>query len=449
MLEELGSSPVRPVYSQVKPNQAINLGSVPVDILYEGGSAPATVRVVMRFLPNRRLLFLAKAAGIGPALGHALFTSKDLKLRLMNRDVTVDAFCLASGSEGVTIVSKRLPIAVTPPTNEIVKLVFHIFNFPEFLGNQDYSLHRHSDSGEGYQRCGRAVLTSDGWTITIAETDRCGDLCKALKKQGGFVITHTGSIERQDGSAFPSDQVQDLLQCIYYFLSFALGRWVGIALPIGFDRTERTVFEEWGEPTTPPGAWAAGFSWFCPHHGELLPEVFPGFLAKWKDGFWNRSLRQCLYWYISASGWGTGVAPDIGLILAQTALELLAWTYCVQHRKMISAEAFDPGRLSAADRLRLLASAFHLPLEIPSCLQKTRSAGKWKDAMDAISGVRNEIVHPRARAGAPRHLGHEVWKMSLWYLDMVLLSLCGHQGVYMNRLRESGWVGETERVPWA
>jgi hypothetical protein len=44
-----------------------------------------------------------------------------------------------------------------------------------------------------------------------------------------------------------------------------------------------------------------------------------------------------------------GIGIDAGLILAQPVLELLAWTYCVQDRKMVSPEAFHRRGLSAAN----------------------------------------------------------------------------------------------------
>src|SRR5213594_4444443 len=95
-------------------------------------------------------------------------------------------------------------------------------------------------------------------------------------------------------------------------------------------------------------------SWFDSHHGELLSQVFPGFMKIWANILWRKPLQDALYWYLGASDRRVGIGVDAGLILAQTALELLAWTYCVLDRKMISAAAFQPRRLSAADKLRLL-----------------------------------------------------------------------------------------------
>ena len=37
--------------------------------------------------------------------------------------------------------------------------------------------------------------------------------------------------------------------------------------------------------------------------------------------------------------------------------------------------------------------------------------------------------------------------MSLWYQELALLYLLGHQGEYRNRLTAE-WLGEVETVPW-
>lgn len=120
-----------------------------------------------------------------------------------------------------------------------------------------------------------------------------------------------------------------------------------------------------------------------------------------------------------------------------------------QQRKMVSKKAFRERGLSAADKLRLLASALAIPPEIPSqfsALHGRRGHG-WEDAMDAITGIRNNIVHPGEETKLPGGSTCEVWKLSLWYLDLVLLRLCGHEGEYSNRL-QCGSKGELQSVPW-
>ncbi len=154
--------------------------------------------------------------------------------------------------------------------------------------------------------------------------------------------------------------------CLSYFLSFALGRWVGVDLIVGIDASGKQVYEEWGVGRTAEGQWNSLISWFDARNAELLPQVFPGFAKLWYTDVWSPALAHTLYWYVAACEGGTGRGNDAGLILAQTALELVAWTYCVQDRKMVSSRAFKRGGLIASDKFRLLASTLDIPTTIPT-----------------------------------------------------------------------------------
>lgn len=104
-----------------------------------------------------------------------------------------------------------------------------------------------------------------------------------------------GKIEREHGASFSSAELDDLLSCLHYFLSFALGRWAGLALPIGFDENGNRVFEQWGLRRTASGPWNGSCSWFDARHAELLAQVFPGFMALWRDESWRLLLTQAIY----------------------------------------------------------------------------------------------------------------------------------------------------------
>ncbi|MFM9959634.1 MAG: hypothetical protein ACKV2Q_00205 [Planctomycetaceae bacterium] len=298
-------------------------------------------------------------------------------------------------------------------------------------------------------------LKADGWNVAISATPKTTELTKRLKAEGGFIITHVGKIERDDGSCFSSQEISEFFPCLHYFLSFTLGCWAGVAFPVGFDVDGSRVFEQWGLPMASDGPWNGNYSWFDSHHGEILPQVFPGFVALWKSDLWHTPLTEALYFYLGACSGSVEIGVDSGLILAQTALERIAWTYCVQDRKMVSKEAFKPRGLSAANKLRLLVSSLGIPLSIPSSLPvlsaapKASPSIKWQDGLDAITGIRNAVVHPDPGTPLPEGSEYEGWLLSLWYIDMILLRLCGHTGKYANRLVPQRWVGTVESVPWA
>ncbi len=136
-------------------------------------------------------------------------------------------------------------------------------------------------------------------------------------------------------------------------------------LYVGLDDAGQRTFESWGFGQLSSGTWEGHTSWFDEQHSELLREVLPGFASLWKRETWQRPLSETIYWYVAANRIGFGVNVDSALLFTQAAMELLAWTYCVQDRKMVSPEAFKPRGLKAADKLRILVSTLEIPLEIP------------------------------------------------------------------------------------
>jgi hypothetical protein len=449
-LERLSRPPIEPIYLQTSPNEEITLATTELKFTKGDKTTDVTAKARIRFVPDDRLEFVWPMEG--DAFPFDLGSVDVEKFTLKASGQTFNAlFAELNGERREVVLHPTLSgITISKPANAITSAVFHLFNFPDFFGGQDYTLTKGDPPYQGWKRCGRAVLNGDGWTITIAALDRTDELVKLLKGHGGFVITHMGRVARDDGSPFSSEQLSDILSCLHYFLSFALGRWAGLALPVGFDARGNRVFEEWGLRMSADGAWNGAYSWFDEHNGELLSQVFPGFVALWKNKDWRTPLAHALYWYLGSCQRGTGIGVDTGIILAQTALELLAWNYCVIDRKIVPRTQFQRGGLSAPNKLRRLVSELGIPPEIPAGLSVVprKSGKKWDDSMHLITGIRNALVHPDSQTTLPDQPFFEGWKLSLWYIDMVLLRLCGHVGNYANRLLHQRWVGTVESVPW-
>ncbi|MCH8150561.1 MAG: hypothetical protein IH987_21725, partial [Planctomycetes bacterium] len=131
----------------------------------------------------------------------------------------------------MVFVAEKSVVTATKSSRSLAEAVFHLFNFPDFHGPTDYVIETCAGNHTTQRRCGRVTLKADGWTVTIAGFDKTSDASKKLKEHGGFIITHMGKIQRDDASTFSSKQLEDVLNCIHYFLSLALGRWAGVALP--------------------------------------------------------------------------------------------------------------------------------------------------------------------------------------------------------------------------
>ena len=447
-LPRMDKPPIEPLYKQAKPSEQIDLGAFDLEFTIGGEPHNGRADVSMRFTPDQRLCFIVPLDAISTIVALKAFAddARNNTLKLTERGVTVDAYIQSMGGTGLTFTARTSGITATAPSTNVVRAIFHLFNFPKLCGPQDYWLSGVQGSG---QRCGRLTLSAGGWTLMIAATGQTDEACKALRSDGGLMITHAGQVVRDDSSQLSSEQLTDFLHCVRTFLSFALGRWAGVALPVGFDVDGKRVFEQWGIPKISAGP-SNVFSWFDCDHSQALTDAFPGFFDLWKNEMWHSALRKALYWYVGANVSGAGVGVDGGLILAQAAFEQLAWTYCVRDRKMVSESAFGTRGLSAADKMRLLLSALEIPADLPDRLKALhgRRGKKWSDGPDAVTGVRNALVHPSEKDELPEGAYFEAWQLSMWFLDLVLLRLCGYAGEYANRLALSRWVGQVEPVPW-
>ena len=427
-----------PIYSQNAPNEPIELGQVAVQFGHQGKVYQKTANALMRFLPSNSLVFEIASDEDDSCLGMKLFCTADpnITITLTDTGASFDACYAPPCGEraGIAFSPRRSPVTVTHPAAAISTATFHLFNFPHFLTREAGA---------------RVVLKGGGWVITIAAADRTWELEQELKAKDGYDITHAAQIAREDGTTFDSRSLDSLLTCLHYFLSFVLGCWAGVALPVGFDGNGNRVFERWGLGRTAKGSWNPLMSWFDRQEGELLSQVFPGFLSLWQDALWYQPLCSAVYWYLEANN---SVGVDTGIVLAQTALELLAWTYCVQDRKIVSQNAFrSRGGLNASDKLRMLVSCLGISKEIPSELLalRGRPGRKWDDGIHAVTDIRNSLVHPDSKVPVSVERDHEVYRLSLWYITLVLLRLCGHNGVYASILTPGRWEGTVERVPWA
>ncbi len=445
---------IEPVYQHDQPNDSISLGSHRARIVSGSLDTKCQVDIEMQFMPRTRILIRT------PPIDHdkhplSFLSDKDEgrndQVVLLDQDISIPVITSSTrsslqGTVEVVMGPRREPLDVFPKATSLQNAVAQLFNFPKFYGGTDYSIH-----SEGRQTlCGRIELESDEWQMTIAALNDTDNREKSLKQTGGYLLTHMVEFKRADDQTFTSEKLINQVQLLHYYLSFVTGRWAGLGFVQGYDREKELLWERWGLPDAHRDVWFNGASWFDAHHGGMIHDAFPGFVQTWTDPVWNDPLRHAIYWYIAANVSQTGVGVDTRLILAQTALETLAWTHCVQSKKMVSPDAFGRGGLSAADKLRLLLSSCGIPREVPGHMKamQGRRGKKWKDGPDAITGIRNQLVHPGKRGKLPDKSFYEASVLALWYIEMTILRVTGYAGAYSNRL-EPHRVGKVEPVPWS
>jgi hypothetical protein len=293
---------------------------------------------------------------------------------------------------------------------------------------------------------------SAGWNVELKSLPTTTYTFKTLDEEGGYGLTHVGCLRKEDGSSFDGKTAEEMLNTLRHFFSFSKGLWCTPCLAVGFDDKENRVWELW---LSPQGGWAKPLSWFDPHNCDQLANLFPSFMAKWENEDWRKALHEVIYWYLSSncSTLGLGIGIDAGIILTQTAIERLSFEYAVRHKRLISEEGFKNNTFRASDRIRLLLSSLGIPIDIPASLSEMQSLAKqfnWVDAPQAITEIRNSLVHPEhKRRGKFGEAFFPAWNLGQWYLELALLRICNYVGTYSNRLVLSKWVGDVEPVPWS
>jgi hypothetical protein len=185
--------------------------------------------------------------------------------------------------------------------------------------------------------------------------------------------------------------------------------------------------------------------------------LFSGFLKWFRNPIWNEPLRLAIQWFVECNLKPGRVFNTLwgAIVIEQVALEMLSWVRFVESEPLHSRSKFAGFR--AAEKIRLLLSRFHIPLAIPDELQSLLAQARnnnWETGPEALTMIRNRIVHssPKSREQIRDLSGYsilEAWKLGLWYIELLLLSLFEYQGVYHNRLRRDRNARDVEPVPWA
>lgn len=432
----------KPIYRTPKPNRAVRLCRLSkAQLMVDGELYAGRARASVELLPKPRLLFR------GTFPGAPLNTAEGpLQIRLPSAGFSSDVVATSLTWPKVDVVLTAVggpAVTGSPDSKAISRAVFHLVNFSNVQGT---GLIVEPKPGRSI-RLDRSTLKADGWRCVLRNLTSTSTLLSPLRDEGGYAITHVGCLEREDGRAFTGVETNEWMELLHYFLSFARGFWVSPALPVGFADSGRRVWQQWQIPLSDP--WHYAKSWFAgTQSGAILAETFPGFCNLWRNPLWHKPLKELVYWYLASNTASRGT--DTGIILTQTAMELLAWIYLVKDKKLMSKRQFK--RRPAAKRLTALLESLGIPTSIPGCLSEltnTAHRENWEDAPHALTAVRNNIVHPDRKVDTTLSaLLWDAWDLGLWYLELTILRLLGHSGKYGNRLAQK-FVCESEPVPWA
>jgi len=435
------SSNVHPVYlhQQSAANEPVTLHEGPIAV--QGGMT-GTGRLVLGWQPSTGLRLEADMDSMNaPQPGARL----NVDLAGSTAEVLFSSLRIETGAAGhfVRVSGSVSRFTKGTPTG-LKNIGFQVVNFNDFFTPGVYASPTFGFPPHV------AELQHGGWRIRLTAVPEFKEIFKSVGETGGYAFTHLGSVERADGSLFSAQDADAVLDALRRFLSFARGAASSLPVRWGAAADGSVVWEQWGGQPVDP--WKGRDTWFDEQHGNLLTELFDAFARTKADADLGPPFSLALHWYQSSNIRAGGMEGAI--ILGLTALDLLGAMVVVDRAKLISDSKYD--KLSANDKLARLLGVLKLTNAIPPKLTNLTvfaAVNAWSTASEALAEIRHGYVHSNRKRrqvvlSAVNLATFEAWQLSLWYQEVALLYLLGHQGEYRNRMTAES-LGEVDRVPWS
>ena len=397
-------------------------------------TVPAQASLLLRPKPHLSLKFHTNDTGITNFLQPMDTVTVTLENGLVFPAAIGNNWTLGGYSVPNTISNTLRPLTSLIPVLEsgslLVRCKFALINCPMFWSEQDVTVPTGPGRGIIYPQ---HSFQAGPWLVNIKSVDSLPGLHYLLKLEGGSAITHIGEVSREDGKDFSAEDAREFFETIHLFFSFVRGTYCGVTLLSGYNPKTNLVWRMWGTLEAQP--WQHDVRTWAEHmEGQFLAPLLRSLWERSKGPKW-RGIKQAIHWYLRSN---EGGALDTSTILNHTALEVIC--------KMEAN--------SKASRMTDVLSSLGVPTAIPEeCTELSRAQGDngWHNGPHALTSIRNELVHPEERlTGISEGVRFEAWNLGQWYIELVLLSLLGHTGQYVNRLkRGKEYSSLREPVPWA
>ncbi|PAK26229.1 hypothetical protein CJD44_11540 [Streptomyces sp. alain-838] len=341
------------------------------------------------------------------------------------------------------------------PDAALDRVVAHWFNLPRWHGTAHLAA-RAVDGTPLLVPAGRSVYEADGWKITLDVRPDHKAVFSDVRQADVYVMTHVMEICRLNGTTFTAAEVTPVLDALHVGLSFALGRWVAPALPVGQNDQEQTVWGQWGPMLCDP-ARRTSSGWWYPEDQASLADLLACLLPAFRNPDKGQALRLQMQYAITAIADRGFVEQRI--MSGAAGLEHVMWQELVLSGRLTETE-FKSGRWPAHRKLRTVLTDTGVDLEVHEdrlpaaaafAARQQVDGDRSADSADIVTRVRNRLVHPKETQEpvySVKGLVTETWLLTRHYLALLVLRSIGYRGSYQDLSRTNRWVGETEPVPW-
>ncbi|MCY3911428.1 MAG: hypothetical protein OXF99_07920 [bacterium] len=261
--------------------------------------------------------------------------------------------------------------AVLGSDGPIIEMQFHLINFPFDIGNTVTS-RVDTEAKTRHTTANRIHLNYNSrFNIDIDSRFDSSDVWRETRMKDSYTLSHVCRITNDHHNAFTSDDALEMMESLYWFLSFVSSSHIGIVLPTGITPTGEQV--TYAMSCGPIDSAAYRQSWFSQYDIEgrqLLDLLYDNFMDKWNDPMWRAILPRLIGRYASANG----KYIDSGLVVAFSTLETLYWIKYGLITQSIKAK--DLKKSQANEKIRELLSSASIDPDIPGPLMALSAKGQ-------------------------------------------------------------------------
>ena len=415
-----------------KPNQPIFLAELQVQFTIDGRLVTAPARVFQRLWPRPRVVFEISNVQRDPqpcpqdtpgstqqtSSTSPVFSEGPSTLQLQDgTQIKVVPSSWVIHQHDAVLHLEKSPSVVLNTGKPMVSLQFDVLNITNelFRGHLD--------------------LQAPPWRVRIDPVPSLGEMEKVPRSDGGFAVTHSGTIQHSDGKGFSGDDAQFVLRALAQFLSFVCGTQCGITNVVGFDSEGVEAWKRWGSNRVSP--WKRHRSWADNDTiRDTLSKTFEHFWLKYRNS--STHLDRVLGWYVYSH---EAEALDLSIVLNQTVLEVLT--------TLMSSGSGGNTWQNIANMLEENGIDPQIPGHCSELIAMAKQHN-FKHGPHTLARIRNSIVHAHADLGQPSIGAYpEAKQLGLWYVELLLLKMFKYTGKYASRLTDVQQAGATELVPWA
>ncbi len=401
----------RAKYPTTKPNESIDitLNSSYSTFLKDGRKINGKLDIQLRFLPRVKIQLKDKHTSLR---GIDCFSNDKFGLQIDDLGPKINVVVTSITDEKSCVFQLNDNDFLQYTNEEVIEVCCLLINFRPVTFSIDLSW------GE--------------WEIKIIPAEGLKQIENELHTFGGYAVTHLVLISRERKRKFNLEEFQPVWDGLYHFLSFANGGWATPVLPVGYNEKCEVVFQQLQPRIT--SMWCDSTrNWFDGNKYNVLESLFPGFMSLIVDPIWGRELRAVIYWYVNSER--SLPSLDTTIILAQSALELLSWQYLVIGKKVLSEKEYKKNR--AAENIRRVLNEEEIDAKIPSICNDLLLRFPADDGPFALTELRNDIVHPVLKKPLNNDEMNQIWDLSMYYIERIILNLCGYYGPINHRCRPS------------